>query len=383
MTTTTDNPQERGLWTSASGALRDRLCPGSHIASRDLPELPREDAEKGAAVHAWLHWRRLRMETDLPEPVCDYELAGRCWDMECKAIGAWLASIEGRINAEELANMVTYSEKRFWLVLHLKEVVIKHSGQADCALVCGQHALILDSKSGWLEAVPPQSNEQLRDLSVLIGTEHPVLESVTVQIVQPFAEPNPPAVYDRHDLNVAHLQLVDRIKQSNDPFAPRTPHPEACRFCKAKGTNRCPETQNAVMKLSETQQSLIANPTKELIQAAKLAKVIAEQILEVARTLLEKDPNCIPGVTLKPNPSNRPVTNPQELWARCAAHGMTLAQFMSCVTVGKGAIEDTLKEIIRKRTGQKIVKGWGLTLTDLMDGVTTEEPKRPSVALKD
>lgn len=375
----TNQDTERGLWTSASAAERDRLCAGAHLASRDLPENTSDSAQEGKAVHAWLHWRRLSMEADLPEPVCNYELAGRCWDMEQKAVDQWLA----RLPAEsERYQLEVFSEKRFWLDYG----PFRHSGQPDGVYRKGRWVCIRDSKSGWLEVTPPNTNEQLRDLAVLVAANSPLeLVEVEVGIDQPGAEANPPCVYDRESIQTARLLLEKRVIASNDPKSKRTPHPDACRFCRAKGTSRCPESVTGVVSLAalSTMSSgdlpLEEIPDARLLEACLLAEPIIKSVKERARKALEANPASIPGFKLEPNAPNKPISDPGQCWARCASQGMTLDQFMNCVKVGKGDLEDTLKEIIRAKTGKKRVEGWTPLWLRLLDGITTEEPKAPSI----
>ena len=47
----TEPPFQRGLWTSASNALSDSLCPGRHQAQRNLPPSESDDASHGRAIH--------------------------------------------------------------------------------------------------------------------------------------------------------------------------------------------------------------------------------------------------------------------------------------------------------------------------------------------
>lgn len=380
----TNQPTERGQWTSASAAERDRHCPGAHLACLGLPESTSEGAQKGREIHAWLHWKRsggkpmdmtyqeqewVVGEPDPDtEPVCDYELAGRCWDLEQQAIQDWLA----RKSESEFPEFKVYSEKRLWL----SAGTLKHSGQCDCAVVSGNRVLILDVKTGWQEVAAPASNEQLRDLAVLWWWETQC-DEVTVQIIQPGVEKQPPCVYGREELEESHRRLVARVVASNDPNAKRVPGEVQCQYCRAKGSSRCPETQQAVVTLPPLPVAEIPSP--KLVEAALMAQGVAKAILEAARAALKDNPDAIPGFKLEPNAPNKPITDPGACWARCSTQGMTLEQFMTCVKVGKGDLEAALKEVIRAKTGKKRVEGWTPLWLKLLEGITTEEPKEPSI----
>lgn len=355
----------RGSWTSASAAGADALCAGRHQANRGLPEPPpTPEAAKGTAIHAWLNWKRTGEVG--PEPVCDYELAGHCWDLEQRAIQDW-------ITREADSEFEVHSERRLWITVG----GFKHSGQCDCAVVAESNRVwIGDVKTGWNEAVESASNMQLRDLAVLWWFETQC-EEVTVQIIQPGVEKQPPCVYGREELQEAHRRLVARVVASNTAGAKRIPGPVQCQFCLACGSSRCPETQQAVVKAATL--AVEGVPSPELVEAALRARKAVAAILEAAKTALKANPNAIPGFGLEDNAPNRPITSPQTCWARASTLGLTLEQFLGCVKIGKGDLEETLKEVIRAKTGKKRVEGWGGIWAKLLDGITTEEAKEPSV----
>ena len=381
----TNQPTERGQWTSASAAERDRLCAGAHLACLGLPESTSEDAQKGREIHAWLHWHRGSGLTSQPaEPaIADPELAYTCAMMESKAVEDWV----NRLPPEaQQYDMEVFSEQRFWVrVVKLDgSGAYDHSGQPDGVYIKGRWAKIVDTKSGWLEVTPPNSNEQLRDLAVLVDANAPLgLDGVEVEIIQPGAQKQPPCVYDRAALATARALMEKRVIASNDPTAKRTPHPDACRFCRAKGTSRCPESVGSVMSLAVAEKlagkDVVELPSPELLYACLLAEPIIRVVKERAREALKANPDAIPGFKLEPNAPNKPITDPGACWARCSTQGMTLEQFMGCVKVGKGDLEDALKTVIRSKTGKKRVEGWTPLWMKLLDGITTEEPKEPSI----
>lgn len=368
--------QDRGQWTSASAAERDGLCPGSHLACLGLPEPePQEVTVEGRKVHAWLHWKRTS-STD-PEPECNYELAERCWRIEERAVGSWITRLPE--SAADFPTIVI-SERRMWVSLWESTIKASHSGQMDALYIKGPFAKIVDTKSGWLEAVPPNRNEQLRDLAALVSANFSEVFEVEVEIAQPGADKQPPCVYKRHELAGATLLMYKRVVESHNPQAKRIPGEVQCRYCRAKGTTRCPESTASVKAVVNFAPLPVTEvPSPQLLDACLLAEKIIEVVKQRAKAALKADPNAIPGFYLEPNSPNRPITDPQTCWVRAAEKGLTLEQFLSCVKVGKGDLEEALKQMIRAKTGKKRVEGFVPVWQQLLDGITTEEPKEPSI----
>jgi hypothetical protein len=80
------------------------------------------------------------------------------------------------------------------------------------------------------------------------------------------------------------------------------------------------------------------------------------------KRLMTADPTSIPGWKLKPGKTREVINNSQALFDRVSPKGITLAQFMGCITVGK----TKLKEVLAATTLLK-----GKKLEAEMDGITT------------
>lgn len=390
-TLTTPNLSERGEWTSASNSEADSLCAGRHRAQRGLPEQQSDIADRGTRVHQWLHWQRASANGSLDartvaEPkLADYseiELALRCWDLEQEEKRLWLEAIGG--DHGEVVECL--SEHRQWLAFEHNGDTLKHSGQADVIYRTGCYVLACDTKSGFLEVTPPNENLQLRDIAALTASNTPtLLWEVRVQIIRPFGKRQPPCSYNMAAFVIALDGMTERVKKSNDPDAKRTPNEISCRYCRAKGTSRCPESQAAVVTLSATAQELIARPTAEFLDACKLAMSIAKQAQQNAKALLSVDPDAIPGYTLEPNEPMRPIVDAQEAWNRAAASGITLEQFMATVKVGKTELEALLKAKHRDLTNRdRIPHGeWSKIMSEFHAGILGEVVKEPSLKRHD
>lgn len=272
----TEQKDERRGHTSASNAAADRLCPGRHLAQRGLAEKESAEASQGTLIHAVFAGEK-------PESVLGGESAKtlrRAKEIESIILGNWICGIDVKAPAE------CYREKRLW------NYVDDHSGQADAFWIVdaenGKHALLEDLKSLYGDHDDADENEQLRDLAALIYCNYGV-QSVTAFINQPNVAWKVEDVklvrYSEKDLMRAYREMNERVLASNDPNANRIVGPKQCKFCKAAGTARCPESQKALVTLGTAQFDIeTASPEERADWMEKLtmiAKIAEKSIAEL------------------------------------------------------------------------------------------------------
>jgi hypothetical protein len=271
----TEQKDERRGHTSASNAAADRLCPGRHLANRGLEETESAEASQGTLIHAVFAGEKAELILD---PMSAKTLR-RAIEIESIILGNWLCGIDVKGPAE------CHREKRLW------NYVETHSGQADAFWIVdaenGKHALLEDLKSLYGDHDDADENEQLRDLAALIYCNYGV-QSVTAFINQPNVawriEDVKLVRYSEKDLMRAYREMCERVLASNDPNAKRIVGPKQCKFCKAAGTARCPESQKALVTLGTAQFEIeTASPEERADWLEKLtmiekmaAKCIAE-----------------------------------------------------------------------------------------------------------
>lgn len=272
----TEQTDERRGHTSASNAAADRLCPGRHLAQRGMEETESAEASQGMLIHAVF-------AEEKPESVLDSESAKtlrRAQEIESIILGNWICGIDVKGPAE------CHREKRLW------NYVETHSGQADAFWVVdaenGKHALLEDLKSLYGDHDDADENEQLRDLAALIYCNYGV-QSVTAFINQPNVawriEDVKLVRYSEKDLMRAYREMNERVLASNDPTAKRIVGPKQCKFCKAAGTSRCPESQKALVTLGTAQFDIgTASPAERgdwLEKLTMIEKMAAKCIAEL------------------------------------------------------------------------------------------------------
>lgn len=290
----------RGM-TSASSAAADALCPGRHQAQRGLPERNSAEASLGTLMH-------------------------KAYSGDAEAMAA-LADADRRVvnRATEIDEVIVkaWSEGK-GAVTHAKNVRIWsndiHSGEVDAIWLSedGKHALIGDLKSQPGDQQDATENAQLRDYAALAFDNH-CLKTCTVFINQPRVSWKVEDVtvvrYEREELERAYDEMIERVAASNAPNAKRVPGELQCKYCRAAGTNRCPES---VTKMFATTKSVARGPVWERLSPAERGCLIsdlmqaedtAKKMLAEAKARIKDDPDCVDGWVVSPDQTPRKVAD--------------------------------------------------------------------------
>jgi hypothetical protein len=355
---------ERQGWTSASNAEADELCPGRHLAQKGIVEPPKDsDRDFGIRVHDAL-------EKDSPIDLTPTQLDAY---EECKEVErAALRKYFGAYVAERLRPAVR--EHRLWLDIPPR---FRHSGRLDTWYRHADKGMVIDYKALRGEVTESPSNKQLRDQSVLLYGNVPLLSEVAVAIAQPPSIVEPVvAVYGAMDLALARDELYKRVRASNDPNSPRVAGEVQCHFCLAKGS--CPAyaawqaSRMPVQIPVSTKPALQWSPEEwsAFLEKASIAEKWLEETKQLAKGILVMQPDAIPGWRLGDTGSIDTVTDPQELFNRFAKLGGKLEDYMACLEVGKTKFKDALA----KTTGAK-GKSLASTLDTLLEGIISSKEK--------
>lgn len=281
----TEQTDERRGHTSASNAAADRLCPGRHLANKGIEETESAEASQGTLIHAVFAGEKAELILD---PMSAKTLR-RAIEIESIILGNWICGIDVKAPAE------CHREKRLW------NYVETHSGQADAFWLVdaenGKHALLEDLKSLYGDHDDADENEQLRDLAALIYCNYGV-QSVTAFINQPNVAWKVEDVklvrYSEKDLMRAYREMNERVLASNDPNAKRIPGLKQCKFCKAAGTSRCPESQKALVTLGTAQFDIeTASPAErgDWFDKLQMISKIAEKSIAELKDGIRKNGN--------------------------------------------------------------------------------------------
>jgi hypothetical protein len=352
---------ERGDLPSASNAHRYAACPGSHRACIGLPDTTSEDAARGDRIHAWLQGMS---NGTIPPPLADPEeqdVAERClWQSEL------LIAKHVCLERDRLVESRIWDPSRTW------------SGKADLVIIdTGGRAIVIDYKTGRGDVEEAVGNLQLRALAVLVALRY-MVDVVTVAIVQPLAGPPSVCRYETLDLDKAVAEIDEIMAKANATNQPRNPGPW-CQYCRAAGTDRCPESRANLVTVAATQ----ANPalTTDLgrwLDAADAAEEAITNLRAQAKAILQAG-GTVPGWTLKPGRFTESITDPELVAGR---FGMlhkdpeeARKAFLRTVSVGKGKLKDEVAAV----TGEK-GKVLEARMASLLERATESNLSAPSLA---
>jgi hypothetical protein len=328
-------PPDRGEHTSASNAPADELCQGRHLAQRGLPDLDTEDSQFGTQIHTALK---------------NGDPAGL--DPDQLSIYEGCVEIADRLIADKFGSAlpVRVKERRFWW--KSSDGKIQHSGQVDL-LVTGKPAtgLLIEYKTLPGDVAGAATNQQLRDQVAMVAGSMG-LQEIDVAVVQPLVTYNPDLCrYDRMAIVRAQNEMAQRVRNSNNPLAPRVAGPVQCKFCKARFT--CKEYHAWVSVSAPASMSSLTIPVSEWTPSQRAlfcermptAMKWLEECKHQLKELLKADPNAVPGWKVGTGRRLSTIINPTELHNRFLAAGGSTDQFMQCVEIAKGKFETQLRAV--------------------------------------
>lgn len=374
MNTPIKDKNSRGSDTSASNAYYDSLCQGRHLAQLGIADIASEDATFGQGIHDAL-------AADVPtllnaEQLSIYE--------SCIEIRERLIKEAFGPDADKVKR---FTERRCQVQVLAADGKgrHRHSGQVDFLARHGTKGLIIEYKTLPAELPDSANNLQLRDQVVLAAGEL-ILKEVAVAIIQPLVTHQPElCLYSEATIKRAEAEMFQRVRNSNNPTAPRTAGEAQCKFCKAR--HACPERARLLEVATPAAVSSLASvpvvewtPTQRALFCERLPMAMKwlNECKDQIKALLEGDPTSIPGWALEAGSIKRPVIKPEELHARFIALGGSTEQFLSCVDIGKGDFEKAVRAVTQLKGKALAVK-----IKELLDGLTAEKADAPSLARRE
>src|SRR6267142_3038948 len=366
---------DRGNWTSASGADADTSCPGRHRAQIGLhTSSESDDAEHGKLIHA-----ALATNDDSKLSFEQRETVSACRGIESKIVSQFFgAGIEPWCVRNPDRMWVSFDE-------------LRHSGRVDTIYRHELRALVIDYKSLFSDIPASSKNKQLRDYAVLVR-ENLLVDEIGVALIQPRVSHSPEiCLYDRADLLKAKGELCERVNASNAVDAKRTPSEMACKFCLAAARGTCVEYQQwagqiappAIMAALDVPIAQWSPETRgRAMDAVKQGYKLLENIEAAVREGLATDPTFCPGWELAPGRNIETIEEPELVFQRFIALGGKAEDFMSCVTVRKGQLRATLSNTLSTAipiTGKALSE----IFSDLLRGCTDTSITQPILKRKD
>lgn len=367
----TPTTQERGADTSASNAQADQLCAGRHLYQRGCPDVKTTDSSHGTEVH-----EALKKQDPTGLKLVQAETYDACSQIEKKMLEKYFGA------GADLTKLVTIRERRYWVKW---KDGLQHSGMIDVVHLLGVKAIIFDYKSLNGEVAESPKNLQLRDEVCLYAAGNPMLSEVAVCPIQPLVTWSPElCVYNRADINKSTGLMYQRVKDSNDPNAKRTPGEVQCKWCLAK--SKCDEYAKwegkslpvSVISLDVPVAQWTPQQCALFLERKPMAQKWLDDCNDAMKKLLAADPESIPGFALKPGAKRETITNPQGVFDRFSSKGGSLEQFMKCIVVAKTKLKEQLATVTS-------LKGKKLTdeLAGLTAGMVEVKENEPSIERKD
>jgi hypothetical protein len=368
MSTQPNKPDEREGMPSGSGAKRWLTCPGSHIAERGLPDSQTDDAAEGEMLHAVMEYGESAHRAKLTDE------QAKCIDF-CR-------ETRRKLSAELLGveDVHAFVEERWWLrdTATLEPLA---SCRIDWAGYTSDAMLILDWKFGRREVDAADVNDQLRFAAAVAWQDHAQLASVFVGIVAPRAEGERVTVarFSSAQCQAAHAEMVAGALRAMQPSQPRCPSAGACHYCRARGTEACPESIAETTDLATVSTAEIATPERvaELLEKCELAERVIDAIRSRAKARLEAG-EPIPGWRLKPGSKQKKIIDQVAAWSRVGQQLIGGAEFAKCCTVSIAKLaaavkaNSTIEKLTDKSAREKV--------ESLLGDAVVETQNAPSLA---
>lgn len=370
------NDPRKGL-PSASSLERLHNCPGSWLASKDMPDESSDVARSGTRIHRALEtgdMTGLSADEEQTAEMCKAQADKALFEWACKDDDSFRPlthCAEQRLGLTRIGGVVVVNDDT--------RADLVFTGQADLIVIDGKRGLVLDYKTGRGEVASAEQNHQLRGLAVMAAWVWR-LDSVRVAIVQPWAGPASVADYDRQAIDQSRFWLLD-LQERVKLATPDHLNPGAwCEYCKAKAC--CPALRSVALEPVEhmaltlpaddatARAALFARAMEmtpqrlaALYRGLKLVSWYQAAIEGAMRKRVEEGE--IPGFRMKPGQMREKINDVSKVWAKCEGLGVKAEDFTGACSVTK----DALKTLLRDATGSK-GKALDATIKDVLQGAT-------------
>ena len=320
---------------SPSSLERIANCPGSYWAEKDLPWKDSPYAAEGNLLHA------VMSKAATPEQVSSL-------DSEQKnAIRSATASGRDLLERHVPGATEYIMERKLQCVLGSDAAFL--SGRVDLTAIENRTALVADYKFGRSPEAAAELNWQLGAYALLVKRNHDV-DRVVVSIIQPRVELDrrvTEAEYGPDELEAFESALLDVAAEVQKAKATpiRNPGERQCKYCKAAGSKRCPESQGLVKDVATTELGVVLPVGAELgalLTKARAARAVIGLLESHAKEELRAGRE-VPGWGLTDAIPIRTLPNTEQVWAKVSGV-MDAAEFAALCKIGVGDLETELRK---------------------------------------
>lgn len=325
----------------ASTMERIFLCPGSFYAEQGLPDIKSNVADSGTRIHNALRLYFSTLIGDLSDiaAVCNLD------DRESIMLN-WFAR-----------TAVTAIEQHGGPVKHYPEFKLEDTGDgitgtADLIVRCKDNQILLiDYKTGYGKQLTAEKNLQMR---VYVVKTAEIFGCISV-LAYLFSAGNyiedsvfSSAEYGPDEIAESKKEIYAIRDRCLCDCAKRIPGAEQCKYCKASGTERCPESlefkkhQEMALTIRTPLTPEMAAKCSTIWDNIKAFEAAAKGFKRMVKDELARNPNGIPGLRLEPPESKREITNPEKVFEI----GVSQGWFDQKMFVSK-AIKVTIGELVK------------------------------------
>lgn len=337
---------------SASGGERWYNCPGSiAMEAQAPPEAPSDEALQGDEIHEALESEDFT-ELDAEGRTIAEQLKAQ----EEKAVAKW------KQDAKETGKVSVHREERLWLKKSRTQPQPVASAKVDVLYIGDKSALVIDTKTGYLNVTPAYRNIQARIQALAVWHEFPRVQHVQAGIsAYRFRGSWDPVDYYVPELVQSEQELTFNLWRTKQPHAPRVPGPW-CKYCRAKAF--CPQAASfGMLPLVHTGPALMKKPdviakvqtldppqVAFILEHAPMIKNFLEAVKDRAMGFSDEELASV-GWHKVPTGNMRSVPDIQKLWAEIHRSGLlTEEEFRACLKATLGKIEEALVAKITKNT---------------------------------
>lgn len=279
---------------SGSNLYRRELCPGSAAAEDGLPEFEVDNffAKKGTRLH------EIEAEGELDDSGLKL-LEKRAIMKNERLSNEFVAGIFRHLQLGDPGTPVIYRERELFFYDHrLEPVAPLMAGHADEIRHYPKHniAFVFDSKFGLHPVTQADSNLQLGFYTVAAADDIGG-EKFYAAIRQPFLK----APQDFHhvqylpgDVDDMRDKILAIVAATEAEDAPRRPSVDACWFCRAKGTAKCPESLAFLEDVQRAQiKTMRPDHLESIADSIRMTAEIIESWKAQMRFILKNYPHLI------------------------------------------------------------------------------------------
>lgn len=307
---------------SPSNLEQFRLCPGSYIMQKGIPDKPSEASKEGTLLHNAIATRDLR-NLDSEQA----ELVKECLDF------LYSFHREGK--------SMTYTEERLEIRDENGDVITY--GTADC-IVCypgtGGMPVLIDWKFGYTPVNSVNENIQLATYALGIMQKFDI-NAVDAWVYQPRLHKKTHHVFTNASAILANVKTI--IKRAESPNIYLKPSEAACRWCKAR--LNCPAFRVKFQQLMASKRDYDLNdiPTLEkLYDVSKGVKTFLNEIENAVKKVIEEKGMCGKYV-FQTSEGAREIKDLNALYATVKDY-LTVAEFNNVCKVSVSKLENAIAD---------------------------------------